>query len=115
MSVDQILLAVERPPVPLDAPDWFRIFVGDPYSNLVQQVRVLQQSFRSSRETVAGAAGSKSVTFAAPYPDANYSVSAVPSWSTTVYVTAISATGFTVTFGTAAPGGGGTLYVLAVR
>lgn len=39
-------------------------------------------------------------------PNASYAVIVTPSWSTTVSVTAKAASGFTVSFGTAAPAGG---------
>ncbi len=48
-------------------------------------------------------------------PDANYAVSITPSWLTTCRVTNKATTGFTVDFGTVAPGGGGTFDWLLAR
>jgi hypothetical protein len=48
-------------------------------------------------------------------PDANYAVLVTPSWLTTHRVTSKATTGFTVDFGTAAPGGGGTIDIMMVR
>lgn len=42
-------------------------------------------------------------------PDTSYGVFVVPSWSTTVAITAKRTNGFDIAFGTAAPGGGGTV------
>lgn len=62
-------------------------------------------------EAVAGSASSHAVAFARIEPNANYGVHVTPSWSTTAYVafTDKSTTGFTVHFGSNAPGGGGTI------
>ncbi len=48
-------------------------------------------------------------------PDANYAVLITPSWLTTCRVTSKATTGFTVDFGTVAPGGGGTFDWMLVR
>jgi hypothetical protein len=48
-------------------------------------------------------------------PDANYKVFLEPSWLTTWTVTAKRTNGFDVSFGTAAPGGGGTVNWMLVR
>jgi hypothetical protein len=57
---------------------------------------------------VPAAATTLAVTFARA-ESASYGVLAVPSWGTTVSVGSKATTGFTFTFGTAAPGGGGTI------
>jgi hypothetical protein len=44
--------------------------------------------------------------FVSPEPDGNYGVVVTPSWNTAVWVTAKSATGFTVNFSVAVPVGG---------
>ncbi len=62
-------------------------------------------------EAVAGGAPSLAVTFARTEPNSDYGVIITPSWNTTVYVALSdkSTTGFTCHFGSAAPGGGGTI------
>ncbi len=66
---------------------------------------------------VAGGATSKAVAFERVEPDTNYGVTVTPSWSTTVYVALAdkSKTGFTVHFGSASPGGGGTISYTSFR
>lgn len=89
------------------------------YGQLSQQVQTINNSFRQFRVTVAPAAVTATATFAtlgiANYPDGLYGVFATPTWGTTVAVTAISATAVTFAFGTASPGGGGTLLVITCR
>lgn len=64
---------------------------------------------------VAGAAGSTTVNLNLTEPDAVYGVFVTPSWNTTTYITAKTTTTFTVTYGTAAPGGGGTIDWIVFR
>jgi len=63
--------------------------------------------FTSAGNTVQQAVtlGATSVAIAFPRTevDTRYGVSATPSWGTTVWVSARSTTGCTITFGTAAP------------
>ncbi len=60
---------------------------------------------------VGAGAMSLAVVFARVEPNTNYGVTVTPSWDSTAYVALAdkSTTGFTVHFGNAAPGGGGTL------
>lgn len=66
---------------------------------------------------VGAGAGTITWTFVRKEPDTSYIVSAVPSWNTTVYVLDTDKTTTTCkfTFGTVAPGGGGTLNVHVCR
>jgi hypothetical protein len=48
-------------------------------------------------------------------PDTNYGVQITPSWGTTAWVTAKREDGFDLAFGSAAPGGGGTVDLFFVR
>lgn len=60
---------------------------------------------------VGAGVASLAVIFAREESNADYGVHVMPSWSTTVYVAVAdkSTTGFTVHFGTNAPGGGGVI------
>lgn len=66
---------------------------------------------------VSAAATSLVVVFERAEPDTSYGLSVLPSWSTTAYVVAAdkATTGFTVTFGTGAPGGGGVIQWTSFR
>lgn len=66
-------------------------------------------------QAITAAATSKAITFALTEPDALYGVLATPNWSTTCYVSALATSGFTLNFGTAAPGGGGKVTWAVVR
>lgn len=83
-------------------------------AELAQEVRQIHNIIQSFSVTVAAGAGSKAVTLPAPQPDALYRVSVATSWITAHSISAITTTGFTDTFSIAAPGGGGTLYVLLI-
>lgn len=64
---------------------------------------------------VAPGATTVSVTWERVEPTTQYGVTALPNWNTTVYLTARSTTGITLTFGTAAPGGGGAVDIVTFR
>ena len=68
-------------------------------------------------EAITGGAASKALTFAnsATEKDTSYGVVANPNWNTSVYVTSKTVTGFTLNFGTVAPGGGGTVDWIVFR
>lgn len=87
-----------------------RQFCGE----LAQEVRQIHNTIQSFTVAVTGGAASVAVTLPAPHPDPLYSVSVVSDWKTTHAVSAKTTTGFTDSFGTAAPGGGGSLYVILV-
>lgn len=65
--------------------------------------RFLTPAGNGVRLSVTAAATTKAVTFEREMPDTNYGAVATPNWSTTVYVTNRTTTGFTLNFGTAAP------------
>lgn len=79
--------------------------------------RFFTQAGNYLQVAVTAAAASVVVTFVRTEPNVKYLVFAFPSWNTTAY----SATGdrtvtaATIHFGTAAPGGGGTVDVVIVR
>lgn len=115
MSFQTIQRAIELPRIPDDAPPWFRQFLFQYYTRLIMQVGSIQSAFRAQQIAVAGGAGAQAVVLPTPYPvAAPYVPLVVASWLTTHSITAISNTGFTDTFGLAAPGGGGTLYYATV-
>jgi len=116
MSIQNIRRAFEVQPriIGSEVPEWFRNWLFDQWQKLAQETRLVHNSIESFTVAVAGGAGSSAVTLPVPYPSSGYSPTMVASWATTHSITAISATGFTDTFGTAAPGGGGTLYVVTV-
>jgi hypothetical protein len=70
--------------------------------------KVLTPGGSAVDKAVPAAATTLVVTFERQ-ESASYGVLAVPSWGTTVSVGSKATTGFTFTFGTAAPGGGGTI------
>src|SRR5262245_27042817 len=115
MAIQNIVRSIEFPAIAANVPDWFRSFVNQNFARVAMQGNFLQNSFQAYQLAVAGGAGSKAVTLDSPFPDTAYTPLAIPDWSTTVYVSAISTTGFTISFGTAAPGGGGTLRILVAR
>jgi hypothetical protein len=87
-----------------------------------RQLRVLLRRFLTQggvgvNVAVVAAAVVKAIAFAdgKNEPDVNYAVLAAPSWNTTVWVTAKATTGFTLNFGTAAPGGGGFVDYSVIR
>lgn len=65
--------------------------------------------------TVAVSAGLSTVDVAASIDRLPIQVFIEPDWLTTHRVTAKAVTGFTVDFGTAAPGGGGTIDYLVIQ
>lgn len=60
-------------------------------------------------QSVTAAATTVSVTFPSAL-GGSYAPYIMPTWDTTVYVSGLVSTGFTVVFGTPAPAGGGTVY-----
>lgn len=75
-----------------------------------RDARVLHRRYLTAGGTgcnlaVPTGATSLAVTLARREYDAGYGVTVTPSWLTIVAVTAKTTTGFTVTFGTAAPAG----------
>jgi hypothetical protein len=73
----------------------------------VLRVRYLTRGGTGINTAVTAAASSVAVAFTKAEQDAVYGVVATPDWGTTTYVTSKATTGFTLNFGTAAPGGGG--------
>jgi hypothetical protein len=67
-----------------------------PVFNLGSNVRGIAAAVTSGQTTLA-------ITFATAQADANYAVLCTPNYATTCYVTNVATTGFTISFGTAAP------------
>ena len=65
--------------------------------------RWLTPAGNQTNVSVTLAALTKSVVFARAEQDTAYGVTVTPNWSSTVAVTSKTTTGFTITFGTAAP------------
>jgi len=63
---------------------------------------------------VASGDTSMAITFGTAMPDANYGVLALPDWNTTLYLSALAASGFTLAFGTAPTGTGHKVRYLVV-
>jgi hypothetical protein len=98
-----------------EAPEWFRRFMTDNYVLSTAQLNALQTAFQQLWVAVPAGATSAVVTLPFPYDDEFYAPRLETSWATSRYITAISRTAFTVALNTAAPLGGGTLYVTAIR
>jgi hypothetical protein len=86
---------------------------------LWQFLQDLQNSIRVVQPAVGAAAANLTVTWSPAFPDANYSALAVPvGWNAYAYVAVAGdrvAASCKFTFSAAAPGGGGTLLVIAIR
>jgi hypothetical protein len=115
MSIQQIRRAKTIPSVSQEAEQWFRNFLLSDYVQLAQQVNAVQTAFQAFQLAVAAGFTTKPVVFTFPYADLNYSMAAMPDWSTTVFFSVKAVGGFTLNFGTAAPGGGGNVTVMTMR
>jgi protein tyrosine phosphatase (PTP) superfamily phosphohydrolase (DUF442 family) len=73
------------------------------YPNIIDDAGNL--AFRAIPVIVGSLTSSLVVTFSKAMPDTNYGVFAMSNWSTTVYISAKSTAGFTLSFGSS---GGGT-------
>lgn len=85
------------------------------YSRLAQEVVQCHNRVFSLQAAVIGGAGTAVVILPAPFPDIFYTPSVILDWNAYGYVTAISASQFTITFSAAAPGGGGTIRMIIIR
>jgi hypothetical protein len=98
-----------------DTSDFFDIDVPDPQDNyylgwLNNLLINTSLGQLGNSVTVTGSATFTDITFAAALPDTDYQiVSLVTSWNTTTSFANKTVNGFRVNYGTAAPGGGGTL------
>ena len=117
MAIQDLKRALVTPPITPgeDFEATFRRF----YGQLALEVLNVHNSIQSFSVAVGAAAGFVTATLPAPFPDANYTPIGVPvGWNTTVYIAVagdITSSTVKFTFGTAAPGGGGTLKVLVIR
>lgn len=117
MAIQDLKRALVTPPITPgeDFEATFRRF----YGQLALEVLNVHNSIQELSVAVPGLAASVTVSLQAPFPDANYCPIAIPvGWNTTVFINApgdITSSTVKFTFGTAAPGGGGTLKVLVVR
>ncbi len=96
--------APARPAAPLEDPQeaakWMRF-----------RLRHFTPSGCGVDATVAGNASNTAITFKRAESNTKYGVHVIPSWNTTVYLASGDklTTGFTVHYGSNAPGGGGTI------
>jgi hypothetical protein len=94
-------------------------FLKDPISYLADMYAALAEELANPNwklegtQTVAGGLTTQVVTTTIDRLPAT--VTATPDWGTTVWVTGISTTGFTLHFGTAAPGGGGNVGWIVIQ
>ncbi|HXU02579.1 MAG TPA: hypothetical protein VN903_16555, partial [Polyangia bacterium] len=72
------------------------------YSQLAQEVVGCHNRIYVDQIAVAGGAGTIAIVLPAPFPDTFYSPLCILDWNAYGYVTAIAATGFTITFSAAA-------------
>ena len=89
--------------------------IAENYTRLAREVIDCHNQIQVYQFVVAPAAGTLAVVWTAPFFDANYSAFGLPDWNTTIWYSAKTTLGLTFNFGTAAPGGGGNLLVLAIR
>lgn len=95
--------------------DRVRVRLANSYESFALRSEVFNRRLFVSNQSVAAGATSLVVTFGTAEPDTNYAVFATPSWGAYVWVTGKSATQFTLNFSTAAPTGGGSVDVIAIR
>lgn len=79
------------------------------YPDVAQQVLKIQQSFRRGEVLPGAAAATAVIVLNFPYGDDQYTPHVIPDWNTVCWLTAISETGFTITFSVACPGAGNIL------
>jgi hypothetical protein len=80
-------------------------YLADLYASLAAEIYA--PGWRASG-TVAVAAGLTTIPVVAAFDRLPVEIVVTPGWLTTFRVTGVSLTGFTIDFGTAAPGGGST-------
>lgn len=94
-------------------------FLADPLSYLADMYATLAEEIANPtwklQGTVAVAAGLTTLVVPVEIDRLPAEVMLTPSWGTTAFATAVGTTGFTANFGTAAPGGGGTLYYVIIQ
>ena len=99
--VQDIERALVIPPTDNEAlQEFIRTFI----TKLSQQVQLIESSFEAREIDVTGGAGNVAILWTTPAAAATYIVTALPSWSTTVYWSARGVAGITLNFGTVAPG-----------
>jgi hypothetical protein len=86
------------------------------YSQLAQEVVNCHNRVQVDQIAVPALAANIAIVLPAPFPDASYSPLCILDWPSFPYITAISATGFTVTFSVAAPAvTGGIIRLIVIR
>jgi hypothetical protein len=86
------------------------------YSQLAQEVVNCHNRVYVDQIAVPALAANIAIVLPAPFPDTSYSPLCILDWPSFPYITAISATGFTVTFSVAAPGvTGGIIRLIVIR
>ncbi len=97
-------VAPTQPAQPLEEPQeaakWMRL-----------RLRFFTAAGNGVDTAVVGGASSTAITFKRTEPNTKYGALVIPSWNTTVYLASGDklTTGFTVHYGSNAPGGGGTI------
>jgi len=120
MSLQQIQRAQTVPNLSLDVPEWFRNFVFQQYVRLTQQTNLLQTAFQVYQSGLIAALpaitignANATLTFTTPWPDTNYSASALPDWNTVVFFSNKTTTSIKFNFSVAAPGNQNLLVIVA--
>lgn len=87
-------------------------YLDEAYANTAKEVN--RPGWRHAGQA-AVTGGATAVVVTEPFDRLPIYITATPNWDTTVFIVARGTTGFTLNFGTAAPGGGGTADWLAVE
>lgn len=85
------------------------------YIQLAREVIDCHNSIQIYQKAITGGATTYALVLTAAFFDVLYTATAIPDWNTTIWISAQSRTGCTFSFGTAAPGGGGTLRIQVIR
>jgi hypothetical protein len=99
-----------------DVPDWFNRFLVAQYFQLTNQANAMLTDIQAMK--VSGMlinVASAAVVLPVPYPDANYTITALADWATTLFWSAQTKTGFTLNFGVNTPAGTNNVYVHTIR
>lgn len=103
-------------PLAEEVPEWFTRFILNQYTRTAAQINAMQLDVQGMRVTgMAGGVAVAAVVLPNPYPDATYTITAMPDWNTTVFFSAQTKTGFTLNFGTVTPGAANNVYVHTIR
>lgn len=118
MSIQDLKRAPVSPAIGIQPTDPQQIAMVFWLRFLAQELNAVHNAIEAFSVAVAGGSGTATVTLPVPYPDNLYTALATPSWATICYIAAAgdrTASTVKFTFSVAAPGGGGTLYVVTIR